>query len=127
MAARVGTKRFLEGYFSMQGDAELSALAANTSAPVAVRILWAAMARGNVWGHAGFLPGELARSIGLGDNSRRTLNKAIKELISWGIAAPESTSRCILLSAALYRRADRNYKPCDEATHKGYTDRMWIS
>jgi hypothetical protein len=127
MAAKVGTKRFPEGYFSMQGDAELSELAANTSAPVAVRILWAAMARGNVWGHAGFMPGELARLIGLGSNSRKTLNKGINDLISWGVAAPGSTSRCLILSAVLYRRADRNLQQCDEPSHKEYADRMWVS
>jgi hypothetical protein len=125
--AKAGTKRFPEGYFSMQGDAELYELAGNTPAPVAVRIQWAAMARGNVWGHAGFKPGELASLIALGNNSRRTLNKGISDLIAWGVAAPTSTSRCILLSAALYRRADRNRKFCEEPKHEGYADRMWVA
>jgi hypothetical protein len=110
----------------MQGDAELYTLAGNRAIPVATRVMFAAMARGNIWGHAGFAAGELARIIRL-KNNRATLNKAIRDLASWGVAAPESTSRCIVLSAALYRRGDSKDKPCEEPSHQDRTNRMWLS
>ena len=88
-----GAGRFMTGYFSMQGDQEGTGWPGNTSIPTATRVQYAAMARGNIWGHAGFAPGELGRGVRVGKNNRKQLNKAVNDLISWGVAAPESTSR----------------------------------
>lgn len=121
-----GTQRFPKGFYSMQGDEELYELAGNTSIPTATRVQYAAMARGNIWGHAGFAPGELGRIVKIGRNNRTQLNKAISDLKSWGVAAPESTSRCIVLSAALYRRGDRNWTHCQEPSHHDRTERVWV-
>lgn len=126
-AIRQGRQRFLGGFFSMQGDMELYEPAGNTAIPTATRVQFAAMARGNIWGHAGFAPGELARIVRVGKNNRKQLNEAIKHLISWGVAAPNSTSRCIVLSSALYRRADRNRKLCEGPGHANVRERMWVS
>lgn len=121
-----GSQKFPKGFYSMQGDDELYELAGNTSIPTATRVQFAAMARGNIWGHAGFAPGELGRIVRIGKNNRTQLNKAISDLKSWGVAAPESTSRCIVLSAALYRRGDRNWTHCQEPSHQERTERMWV-
>lgn len=128
-----GKMWFPTGRYSMQGDDELIALAqlrprkGEKGIPVFVRIMFAAMGRGNIWGHAAFAPGELARLIGLGNNSRTIVKGGVQDLVKVGLAAPESTPRCVVLSAALYRRGDYSEVECQEPGHQDRSRRLWVS
>ena len=68
---------------------------------------------GGTSGPCRIAPGELARIVRVGKNNRKQLNKAVNDLISWGVAA-----RSQPLGASSFRRAlpagDRNRAQCQE-------------
>jgi hypothetical protein len=55
------------------------------------------------------------------------MRAAINSLKSGKVIAPESTRLCIVLSAAIVRRADKAYRPCIEPTHVDSQRRMWVA
>jgi hypothetical protein len=94
-----GEPWFPDSFYSMHGDSGVIELAENTALPPAMRLQWLCIATANRWGHAAFGPGKLKQALKI---ERATLNRAIGTLIAGKIAAPESNSRCIVLSAFFY-------------------------
>lgn len=124
-AGKAGTHHFATGFYHMNSDDELLDLAAiNTKAPMPWRVWDIASARGNIWGHAEFAPGELRGILGMSSKRRDELNAAIGKLKAYGRVGPESTSQCIVLNAALYRRKDRARKHC--TVHPGHETDFWV-
>ena len=87
----------------MVGDMTALWTAKNTSLAAETRLLLLCMGRANIWNHAAFDPGEMAKLIG----NKATARRARCKLIEAELAAPESTSQCIALSGLFYRRGDR--------------------
>jgi hypothetical protein len=116
-------KYFPEGRYTMHGDKQLMDIAESTTLPTAMRLFMLASARSNYWGHAPFSRKEICETLGISEPTRRT---AIDSLKSGKVIAPESTHLCIVLSAAIVRRADRTYKTCIERKHVDRQKLMWI-
>ena len=108
----------------MHSDKELTDIAESTSLPTAMRLFMLASARSNYWGHAPFDSWEICKTLGV---SRPAMRSAIDSLKSGKVIAPESTRLCIVLSAAVVRRADKAYRPCIEPTHVDRQRRMWVA
>lgn len=86
-------------------DGEYETIAGNRDVPLAMRIMYAVLARRDQQGRANFEPGELAQLVNAGDNSRTHLNNTIRSLVSWGVALPGANSRHIGLSPVVCRHA----------------------
>jgi hypothetical protein len=114
---------FPDGFYSMHSDKEQLDIAESTSLPPAMRLYMLASARSNFWGHAAFSNREICQILGISAPTRRA---AIASLISGKVIAPESTHRCIVLSAAVVRRADKAYRTCIEPKHVDCQRRMWV-
>jgi hypothetical protein len=108
----------------MHSDKELMEIAESTSLPTAMRLFMLASARSNRWGHAAFGRKEIRETLGV---SYPTCKAAIGSLIAGKVAAPDSTYRCVVLSAALVRRNDRAYQTCIEEEHVKCQRLMWIA
>ena len=101
------------------------AIGEKSALPTAMKLYFICLARTNRWGHAPFIPGELGRL--LGGVTPKTRKDAIKSLKYARIAAPESTSLCIVLNCELSRRADRATHTCIEPTHLDRQRFLWGS
>jgi hypothetical protein len=115
--------RFPSGAFGMVGDDGAKALAGDTEIPSYMRLLFACFAKANVNGHCRFEPGEMKRLLAGNDGEpaqRSGIRYALGKLKAWGIIAPESTARCVVLDSVLYRRADNRHWSCD--THRDHPD-----
>jgi hypothetical protein len=117
--------------WSMANDAEWAFIEGNPAEPITERILAAAYRRVNWWGHAPFHTGQLKR--GLGVKGVNTIGNAIKSLISRQRIAPESTTRCIVLSIGAVRRqyhgrdeSSRIPCQCPEHIKKNLRDLQWM-
>lgn len=117
-------KYFPEGFYSMHGDKQLMDIAESTSLPTAMRLFMLASARANMWGHAPFGSKEICDTLGISPPTRRA---AIASLISGKVFAPTSTHLCVVLSAAVVRRADKAYRTCIEPKHVDCQRRMWVA
>jgi hypothetical protein len=115
---------FPDGFYSMHSDKELMDIAESTSLPTAMRLFMLASARSNYWGHAPFSNQEICQTLGISGPTRRA---AIRSLISGKVIAPTSTHLCIVLSAAVVRRADKAYRTCIEPIHVDCQRRMWVA
>jgi len=117
-------KYFPEGFYSMHGDKQLTDIAESTSLPTAMRLFMLASARSNYWGHAPFKRKDICELLGISEPTRRA---AIESLKCGKVIAPTSTHLCIVLSAAVVRRADKAYGTCIEPAHVDCQRRMWVA
>lgn len=115
---------FPAGFYTMQSDKELLDIAESTTLPPAMRLFMLASARSNYWGHAPFGNREICETLGISAPTRR---KAINSLKSGKVIAPTSTHLCLVLSAAVVRRADKAYRTCIEPSHVDRQRRMWVA
>lgn len=113
----------------MVGDNALHQAALEESLPTSMRLVFEALARANVWGHAAFQPGEMGRALGRAGRpcSANTRKKAFETLKSGAIIAPESTSLCVVLNGGMVQRGDRARRPCKELHHADRDQRAWIA
>jgi hypothetical protein len=123
-ALAVRGKHFPEGRYTMHGDRQLLDIAESTTLPTAMRLFMLASAKSNYWGHSPFGSSEICGTLGI---SRQTRDKAFTSLKSAQVIAPESTRLCIVLSAAIVRRADRTYKTCIEPKHVDRQKLVWVA
>src|SRR5438067_1525197 len=101
----------------------VASLGAQKALPAAMQLYLVAASRANVWGHAPFENwADLKRST---DRSRSTLESAIETLKCGQVISPASTHLCIVLSAEIYRRSDKAFHPCHEASHRGKEHKVW--
>lgn len=114
---------FVNSYFSMQADKELEQFAKSRRIPAPMRLYFLAASRVNRWGHCAFRQAEIKQTLGV---SQPTLRSALDSLKSAGMAAPDSTYLCVVLSARLVRRADRSEYRCAEPSHLGRQELMWM-
>jgi hypothetical protein len=111
----------------MVGDDAANDFAADTSVPSYMRLMLACFARANVKGHCAFRPGEMKRLLAGRDGElaqRSSTRYALGRLKAWGVIAPESTTRCVVLDSRLYQRADNRHWVCSEPGHK---DLKWVN
>jgi hypothetical protein len=114
---------FPTGFFSMQSDPMIEALAASENLTPQTRLLLLAQSRMNRWGHCPFRQGELLSLVG---KDRKTVKSAMDALIQAGIFSPDSTAACLVLPARAYRRNDRATQHCTEEKHFNRQERMWV-
>jgi hypothetical protein len=108
----------------MHGDKQLLDIAESTTLPTAMRLFMLASAKSNYWGHSPFGSSEICDTLGI---SRQVRDKAFTSLKSARVIAPESSRLCVVLSAAIVRRADRTYKTCIEPKHVDRQKRVWVA
>jgi hypothetical protein len=116
-------RRFPSGGYSMIGDDRAKALA-GADMPSYVRLMFACFAKANVNGHCPFAPGEMKKTLGGEAIQRSAVRWALCKLISQGIAAPESTTRCVVLDASLYSRGDNRPWTCQ--VHGERSQLKWV-
>jgi hypothetical protein len=115
---------FPTGNYSLAGDQALAELADSTALHAEFRLFLLCMSRMNVWGHASFKPNEVCDTLGI---NRSTFTRAKSSLKSAKMIAPESTARCLVVSAHIARRGGNGTKPCFEYNHDGRQSLMWIA
>lgn len=126
-------KYFAEGTWSILSDRYGEKfIAVNPQLPTWRRLEILCMARANVYGHASFEGGEaeLARLLP-GRNGKlpdaRSIRRARRQLVEYGLAAPQSTARCIVLPASEHHRPPGGKTLCTEPGHGDRRDRVWIN
>lgn len=120
---RQATRWFPDSYYSMHGDAAMMEFAEAQPLPTPMRLFFLCSARANKWGHAAFKPGEMQKLLKCSKPARL---RAMASLQSAQLIAPQSTTLCVVLSGAAYRRGDRADKPCLEPGHEDRQKRQWI-
>lgn len=80
--------------------------AGNKRAPMALRVTWLAYGNHRANGHANFAQQEVANALGKFDDTgtfnpadRRTVSRAIRQAIDWGLLAEGSGALCLIVPA----------------------------
>jgi hypothetical protein len=113
----------------MFGDVRSKALSAEAGMDPYVRLMFACFAKANVYGHCPFEDREMKRVLARDDGTpahRNVVRSALNKLIRLGIAAPGSTTRCVVLDASLYQRGDNRHWSCSEPSHADRLDYRWV-
>lgn len=86
--------------------------------PLAMRLVFASIARADRHGHAPYRRGELAEVLGKIDTTNGEIipatkpDKAVRHAIRLGMVSDDSTVRCIRLPQRLVQNASAPVKPC---------------
>jgi hypothetical protein len=115
--------------WSAEPDPAHERRAKNPRLPAPLRVVEASKARANSFGHAAFHGGQLQRWLA-GHNGRmadaRNMRRAISTAKDWGMLAPVSTARCLVLVREEWTRAYGRMSACAEPSHEGHRYQEWL-
>jgi hypothetical protein len=103
--------------------------AKNPKIPASLRIVEAAKARANLYGHAAFQSRQLQQWLSGKDGklaAKSTISRAIHAAVEWGYLAPVSTSRCLVLVREGWTRGYGRMSACHEPAHDGHRCHEWL-
>ncbi len=117
------------GNYSLVADQGMWELATQPWLGTDTRLLCAAIAKANVYGHAAFKRSELREILrGPKDNpcAENTLKLNMNKLKSGQAISPYSTPHCVVLASNTFRKGGRLEVTCKEETHTGYELSHWV-